>query len=195
MLQHSGTCSPDRQRSRRLYQTDFLPEDAVIDIHDLEDGAGTWKRARIAWVRHKTLISHRKLGRLLENFDAARPPDDRPRAMGRPVGRRHTIEALSSETESLDMFSRTEPPSRVGVDRPAIPRPTPPCAVHAPACGVHQAAVLVVEAVAAVHGDAVVPHDQIALAPGMRPGEFRLGDVAPQLVEQRFPSSIGRPTT
>ena len=51
---------------------------------------------------------------------------------------------------------------------------------------VHQAAVLVVEAVAAVHGDAVVPHDQIALAPGMRPGEFRLGNVAPQLIQQRL---------
>src|SRR4051795_11529960 len=37
---------------------------------------------------------------------------------------------------------------------------------------VHQAPVIRVEGIVPVHSDSVVPHDKVALAPGMRPGEF-----------------------
>ena len=84
----------------------FLPEDAVIGIHDLEDGAGDLERARIRdWACHKALISHRKLGRLLENFD--RCGDRRmlvQELWDAASDAEHAIEALSSETESLDIF-------------------------------------------------------------------------------------------
>jgi len=109
MLQHSGTVLRQTGTGPAAYtKLTFLPEDAVIGIHDLEDGAGDLERARIAWVRHKTLISHRKLGRLLENFDLCPDRQTLVHELWEAVSdAEHAIEALSSETEGLDIFYET----------------------------------------------------------------------------------------
>ena len=106
MLQHSGIVLRQNGTGPAAYtKLTFLPEDAVIGIHDLEDGAGDLERARIEWVRHKALISHRKLGRLLENFDRCGDRRMLVQELWDAVSdAEHAIEALSSETESLDIF-------------------------------------------------------------------------------------------
>jgi hypothetical protein len=106
MLQHSGTVLRQTKTGPAVYtKLTFLPEDTVIGIHDLEEGAGDLERARIAWVRHKALISHRKLGRLLENFDSCPDRQTLVHELWDAVSdAEHAIEALSSETESLDIF-------------------------------------------------------------------------------------------
>jgi len=106
MLQHSGIVLRQTGTGSAVYtKLTFLPEDAVIGIHDLEDGAGDLEHARIAWVRHKTLISHRKLGRLLENFDSCRDRQTLVHELWDAVSdAEHAIEAMSSETEGLDIF-------------------------------------------------------------------------------------------
>ena len=109
MLQHSGIVLRQTGTGPAAYtKLTFLPEDAVIGIHDLEDGAGDLERARIAWVRHKALISHRKLGRLLENFDPCCDRQTLVHELWDAVSdAEHAIEALSSETEGLDIFYET----------------------------------------------------------------------------------------
>jgi len=106
MLQHPGIVLRQNGSSSAAYaKLVFLPEDAVIGIHDLEDGAGDVERARIEWVRHKTLLSHRKLGRLLENFDRCGDRHAIIQELWEALAdAEHAIEALSSETESLDIF-------------------------------------------------------------------------------------------
>jgi len=109
MLQHSGIVLRQTGTGPAAYtKLTFLPEDAVVNIHDLEDGAGDLENARIAWVRHKTLISHRKLGRLLENFDTCCDRETLVHELWDAMSdAEHAIEALSSETESLDIFYET----------------------------------------------------------------------------------------
>ena len=69
---------------------------------------GDLERARIEWVGHKALISHRKLGRLLENFDRCGDRQILVHELWDAVSdAEHAIEALSSETESLDIFYET----------------------------------------------------------------------------------------
>jgi hypothetical protein len=109
MLQHSGIVLRQTGTGPAAYtKLTFLPEDAAIGIHDLEDGAGDLERARIAWVRHKALISHRKLGRLLENFDPCCDRQILVHELWDAVSdAEHAIEALSSENEGLDIFYET----------------------------------------------------------------------------------------
>jgi hypothetical protein len=109
MLQHPGIVLRQNGSGSAAYaKLVFLPEDAVIGIHDLEDGAGDLERARIEWVRHKTLLSHRKLGRLLENFDRCGDRMTLVQELWEALAdAEHAIEALSSETESLDIFYET----------------------------------------------------------------------------------------
>jgi len=109
MLQHSGTVLRQTGTGPAAYtKLTFLPEDAVVNIHDLEDGAGDLERARMAWVRHKALISHRKLGRLLENFDSCPDRQTLVHELWDALSdAEHAIEALSSETEGLDIFYET----------------------------------------------------------------------------------------
>jgi hypothetical protein len=109
MLQNQGVVLRQTGTGPAAYtKLTFLPENAVIGIHDLEEGAGDLERARLAWVRHKTLISHRKLGRLLENFDPCCDRETLVHELWDAVSdAEHAIEALSSETESLDIFYET----------------------------------------------------------------------------------------
>jgi hypothetical protein len=109
MLQHSGIVLRQTGTGPAAYtKLTFLPEDAAIGIHDLEDGAGNLEGARIAWVRHKALISHRKLGRLLENFDSCIDRQTLVHVLWNALSdAEHAIEALGSETESLDIFYET----------------------------------------------------------------------------------------
>jgi len=106
MLQHSGIVLRQTGTGAAAYtKLTFLPEDAVIGIHDLEAGGNDLERARIEWVRHKALISHRKLGRLLENFESCRDRQTLVHELWNALSdAEHAIEALSSETESLDIF-------------------------------------------------------------------------------------------
>src|SRR5215475_8125179 len=48
---------------------------------------------------------------------------------------------------------------------------------------VHNAARIRVERIASVHGAAIIPHDEIADAPGVLPCKFRLINETPKLVE------------
>ena len=109
MLQHSGIVLRQNGNGTAAYtKLTFIPEDANIGIHDLEDGAGDLDRARIEWVRYKTLLSHRKLGRLLENFDRCGDRATIVQELWEALAdAEHAIEALSSETESLDIFYET----------------------------------------------------------------------------------------
>ena len=61
----------------------------------------------------------------------------------------------------------------------------------------HDAAFASVESVAAVNGGAVVPDEEIADAPSMRPGEFRLHAMRPKPVEQALARGeiLGKGTT
>src|SRR3954466_12570037 len=48
----------------------------------------------------------------------------------------------------------------------------------------HDPAAVVVERIAAMHGAAIVPDDEIADLPDVLPGKIRAVDIAPELVEQ-----------
>ncbi|WP_157619356.1 hypothetical protein [Skermanella stibiiresistens] len=83
----------------------FLSEDTVVSLRDVEDRVGDPDQARVAWVRHKALITHRKLGRLIGNVGANQ---DR-RALAHELwdalsDAEHAVEALTSESEGLDIF-------------------------------------------------------------------------------------------
>ena len=50
----------------------------------------------------------------------------------------------------------------------------------------HDAARIRVERIAPVHGAAIIPHDEIADAPDVLPGELGAIDEAPELTEKRL---------
>src|SRR3954447_3987984 len=57
----------------------------------------------------------------------------------------------------------------------------------------HDSAAVVVERIAAMHGAAIVPDDEIADLPDVLPGKIRTVDITPELVEQRFGVSKLKP--
>jgi hypothetical protein len=87
----------------------FLPEDTAVSLREVEDRIGDPDQARVAWVRHKALITHRKLGRLIGNVDTGTDAGQDRRALARELwdalsDAEHAVEALTSESEGLDIF-------------------------------------------------------------------------------------------
>ncbi|WP_158047441.1 hypothetical protein [Skermanella pratensis] len=106
MLQLPGTVLRQTGRMPSAHaRLTFITEDAEISLRDLEAGLGDAERARVAWMRHKALVSHRKLGRLLDSPDAG---CDR-RTLAHDLwdalsDAEQALESLSSESEGLDIF-------------------------------------------------------------------------------------------
>lgn len=106
MLQLPGTVLRQTARMPAAYaRLTYVPEDAPVTLRDLEAGVGDAERARVAWMRHKALVSHRKLGRLLDSPDAECDRRTLAHELWEALSdAEQALEALSSESEGLEIF-------------------------------------------------------------------------------------------
>lgn len=106
MLQLPGTVLRQTGRMPAAYtRLTYVPEDAALGLRDLEACLGCAERARVAWMRHKALVSHRKLGRLLDSPGAGYDRQSLAHDLWDALSdAEQALESLSSESEGLDIF-------------------------------------------------------------------------------------------